>query len=384
MGLNSTDKVETVNRLIARTIGQVVAQSNASQNASDITAMMPIAVARRLVDLAEGVTLPKEEVADAGASQPADGAARTQQAQRLAQAGQAFTVQRNLMARRHDQLRQLDESVALARADLSALPTAARPRLNRAADLQAAALLADFYELTRAASDNGTGLAELEARVSELEALPEAATDPRIAVQKEMIAELRQAASEIETRRAELARAIHSTRDSALGRLIWPAGTAPRQPLDAQALTIRLGQLDQLEPEAASPRRPGPRGALRAFITLATEAAQRKILVGEIQTRSAAMQQALADHRQAMRPEVAAAAQTILRAVIAEQYLAHAQTDRNGAAGGSQPPMLPIEHEQEILAALKARGVERDLFGPEIDDMLMREIGRHPRSARPM
>jgi hypothetical protein len=384
LGLNSTEKVDTVNRLIERTIKQVVVQSNASQNARDITSMMPIAVARRLVDLAEGVTVPQDQAADAGAPQPADGPLRTEQAQRLSQARQAFTVQRNLMAKRHDQLRQLDESVALAQADLSALPAAARPRVNRTADLQAAALLAEFRELTRAATDNATGLAELEARVSELEALPDAANDPRIAVQKDMIIELRQAASEIDTRRSELARAIHGARDSAFGRMIWPAGTAPRQPIDAQALAMRL---DGLEPAAAPPepvdsasaaaatRAPGPLGAVRAFITLATEAAQRKVLVGDIQTRSAAMQQALADHRQAMRPEVAAAAQTILRAVIAEQYLAHAERDRNGAAGGSQAPMLPIEREQEILAALKARGVDRDVFGPEIDDMLMREIG---------
>lgn len=379
MGLDGADKVEVVNQLIQRAIDQVIRQSNASANAQDITGMMPIANARRLIDLGAQVSLPMLEASLApGDLQPIADAAGPEARLKLAdpaafeQAGQTFIVQRNQMAARYQRLVKLDQAAALAKADLATLESSRRPDARNAAHLKAATAIDAFRELWRVIGDQRAMLSELESDTQSPEGLTEDDAASWRSVREGARDEQRVSIAQLETQLEQYAREIHAGRDTPLGRMLWPKGGAPRQPLSAEALSVLLNQRDAAAVQAGAA--PGPSAAARAILTLATEASQRKVLVREIEARSAQLQQALANRLAAMGPDTAAALQSILRAVVAQHYLVHAQGDRHGAASGTQAAFLPIERQEEILAALSERGIDRSLLGPEIDDLLMREV----------
>ncbi len=359
MGLDGTEKVEVVNRLLQQAIEQVVARANATANARDITAMMPIANARRLIDLGGSVQLPDQ----ASMAYP----------DAFDSGRERFIVQRNQIAARHGQLRKLDESLALATLELARVAAPLRPDPRKAAHLQMAIAIESFREVSRTATDNARALAELNAAHEPPAGLDADDADRWLEMRQGAIAELESTRDELSVQLAQLAIAIHAGRDTPIGRILWPQGEAPRSPPDADSLSVLLNEKDLAAGREGVA--PGPSAVAAAMSALASAPAQRKSLVREIESRSAALQQSLADRRAAMGEGLAQGLQTILRAEIAQHYLLHAQEDRHGAASGTQEALLPIEWRDELLTALSDRGVDTARFAPEIEDYLMREIG---------
>lgn len=103
--------------------------------------------------------------------------------------------------------------------------------------------------------------------------------------------------------------------------------------------------------------------------------AQRKHSEASIQQLAAGLSQCIDARRNAMGATAATALDNALRQAVAQTFV-EVIRDRQLAGEAIQgAKMVPAEHREAILAELANLGVPVEVYGPEIDDLLHREIG---------
>jgi hypothetical protein len=105
----------------------------------------------------------------------------------------------------------------------------------------------------------------------------------------------------------------------------------------------------------------------RHVLTLNAKDTQAREADGDMITAEARRRVLLEQRQQAMPEAVASALTQALRAVAAKAWLARPEASRAA-------PLVLVDHQEEIRATLADWGVTADRFGPEIDDLLTRQI----------
>lgn len=115
--------------------------------------------------------------------------------------------------------------------------------------------------------------------------------------------------------------------------------------------------------------------AIGALTLHADGAAEERRSESSIKNLSSAMDECLAERRSAMGDVTAEALTNELRHALAMAFSAVVQERQLDGEKVAQIKMLPLEHKDRILAELAKHGINEEVYGPEIRNMLHREIG---------